>query len=647
MNAEFPFKRFTQYLGMVLKRWQLSVIVFVGVFATVVILTLRQQYVYEASTKLVIGESMNQRALGNTLDGYQNYYFQQQEFATQPYIITSLPVATAVAHRLNWVNQEQDARAFDDLVAMIRGTVSIEQIGESKLFTIKAMHSDPAKAQQIANTASDVFIERNLEKKLTTFKKSVSWLTDQLIDLEYKLEESQKELISYIETERVTSFGDQPVLPQAVTTEQELEQNRTLMQRLNSKRVEQELELQQLLQRYTEKHPKVTRLREELALTKGKIASQEKELKTQDQQRESQAIHSKQKEIKYSILKRKVDINKELYNSLIQKMKEIDIASAVNDNNIDILEYASLPTTPLRPNKARQVMLGFIIAFSAAIVLPIVLDYLDPTLRSAEEAEHFLELPVLSSITIFNSANAENKTFPALNTRSTEAEAFRILRTNLRFSFPADSGRSLLVTSSNPNEGKSTIASNLALTMAAAGSKTCLVDTDLRLPRLHKLFEMDNEIGLTNFLIGEETNIDDVVRKTPYENLYILTSGGSTPKPAELLETQAMQDTVRLLLSKFDRVIFDSPPAGNIVDASIMASYLDGVIFVLQAGKVSRGHIRMAQAQLERVKANICGVVLNKIETGKSNYYYYYYLHGEKGAAGRSRASEPAAKARG
>lgn len=212
--------------------------------------------------------------------------------------------------------------------------------------------------------------------------------------------------------------------------------------------------------------------------------------------------------------------------------------------------------------------------------------------------------------------------------KSAISEAFRVLRTNLQFAGIDKEVKTILVTSSNPSEGKSTTASNLAASIAATGSKVLLIDADMRRPQLYKIFLAEYHKGLSNLLAGN-LPLESVIQKTQIENLDIITSGPIPPNPAEILGSAKMKNFLKQVTAEYDMVLIDSPPVNTVADASILSSYVDGVILVIAAGETEREAVIVAKNQLEKVNAKILGAVLNKVEQHAGGYYYYYYYYGE------------------
>ncbi|RQD74331.1 MAG: polysaccharide biosynthesis tyrosine autokinase [Candidatus Syntrophonatronum acetioxidans] len=224
--------------------------------------------------------------------------------------------------------------------------------------------------------------------------------------------------------------------------------------------------------------------------------------------------------------------------------------------------------------------------------------------------------------------NSYNKQIVSLKTSSPVAEAFRTLRTNIQFSSLDQDIKTILVTSPQPKDGKSTVVANLGVTKARSGGTVLLVDGDLRKPTLHKLFNISNLVGLTNYIIEEDLHLQEVVQTTFLENLFVMTSGAIPPNPAELLGTRRMKETLQELRDTFDTVIIDSPPVVAVSDSSIISSMSDATLLVLGHGDSNREAALKAKEQLELAQANFLGVVMNKVPLNGQGYYYYYYYGG-------------------
>ncbi len=220
-----------------------------------------------------------------------------------------------------------------------------------------------------------------------------------------------------------------------------------------------------------------------------------------------------------------------------------------------------------------------------------------------------------------------------LGPKSPVTEAYRSLRTNLEFMSPDDPVRSILFTSSGPGEGKSTTVANVAISMAQKGKKVLLIDCDLRKPVQHKVFNLSNMQGITNLLVDHSLSIDEVIQKTEINNFQIIPCGTIPPNPAELLGSQRMSSVIQELLSYYDMVFIDTPPIISVTDAAVLSSIIDGVILVVGSGRAEKSMVMKAQELLNKVKARILGVVLNRVRVQKGHEsYYYYYSKGENHA---------------
>jgi non-specific protein-tyrosine kinase len=278
-----------------------------------------------------------------------------------------------------------------------------------------------------------------------------------------------------------------------------------------------------------------------------------------------------------------------------------------------------------------------------AVGIAFLVEYLDDTIKTLEDVSAVLGLNTLGTIARLRASRRGNGAEPLVTTmepRSPISEAFRTLRTNIQFSSVDEPVRRLLVTSTGPTEGKSLTAANLAIVFAQAGQSVVLVDTDLRRPVLHKLFDLSNEVGVTNSLLDDANpGADEWLLTTPVENLYLLASGPLPPNPSELLGSQRMHKLVERLAQQADIIIFDTPPVLAVTDAAVLSRQADGVLVVIEAGSTREREARRALEELAQVDAPILGAVLNKVRTGRREGYYYYRYDGE---SDEKRSKEPA-----
>jgi succinoglycan biosynthesis transport protein ExoP len=396
--------------------------------------------------------------------------------------------------------------------------------------------------------------------------------------------------------------------------------------------------------------------REVVAAMKARYdAARSKEQKLQQSYNAEKGEFAGQNEAQLQLggLTQRIETNKQDLNTLMQKQRELENAEndSLKTNNVSVTQYSRVPSTPIGPARTRNIVLAFLLSLGIGIGLAFLLDYLDDTLKSVEDVDRHIHLPALALIPANRTergrlkgkspapAEAGETTALALisDVRSPISEAYRHLRTSLLLSSAGQPPKTILVTSSQPSEGKTTTAVNTAVMLAQTGAQVVIIDCDLRRPRLHAHFNVPNARGVTNYLSGE-SELDELLQ--PYDkqpNLKLLTSGPVPPNPAELLGSDEMRKLLGQLSETFTHVVIDSPPAISFTDASIISTMVDGVVLVVHGGRSSRAVVRRAKQQLLDVGANIFGIVLNNVKLEATNYYYYagyysnYYEDGDGG----------------
>ncbi len=300
-------------------------------------------------------------------------------------------------------------------------------------------------------------------------------------------------------------------------------------------------------------------------------------------------------------------------------------------NSLSVVEPAAAPTFPMPSGKMRTVMLAAAVGLVLALGTAFLLEYLDDTIKTPDDVERAMKLTTLAGISRIGGDKVSEKLITIKHPRSPISEAYRVLRTNLQFSSLDRPLQTLVVTSPNPVEGKSTTAANLAVVMAQAGKAVVLVDADLRRPVQHRVFGVDNNRGLTEVLLDGDPVLDGNLQETGVENLRLLTTGPLPPNPSELLGSQRMARLVEQLKQEADVIVFDSPPSLAVADASVLATQADGVLIVADAGHTRRKMAREAVERFRQVGANLLGVALNRLKSGRGgySYYYYHYYYGE------------------
>jgi capsular exopolysaccharide synthesis family protein len=345
-------------------------------------------------------------------------------------------------------------------------------------------------------------------------------------------------------------------------------------------------------------------------------------------------------ETRLMTLTREIETNRQLLDTYTQRQKEQELAVASSKpDNLTVTSKAQVPPVPIGPNRVRNIFIAFLLSLAAGIGLAFLLDYLDDSVKTSDDVGRFLGLPTLALIP-YQSANEKRKLSLASangngngsvalialeDNRSAVAEAYRHLRTSLLFSSAGKPPQTILVTSSQPAEGKTTTAINTAITLAQSGAEVVIIDCDLRRPRLHNHFNLENTTGLTNYLSGDR-NTENLLKPFPnLPQLKIVTSGPIPPNPAELLSSNEMKNLLQFLKGNFQHVIIDSPPAISFTDAAILSTLVDGVVLVAMAGKSSVHLMRRFKQRLSNIGARIYGVVLNGVKANSTEYAYYGY----------------------
>ncbi|HYH84353.1 MAG TPA: polysaccharide biosynthesis tyrosine autokinase [Pyrinomonadaceae bacterium] len=442
------------------------------------------------------------------------------------------------------------------------------------------------------------------------------------------------------------------------------------VQRLREKISELKEQRAGLLVNYTEDWPAVKKIDEQLKRLEAELEETPKEIvagmktkfeaakKKEAELRSSYASeHGKANvqsvaEMGLSDWNQRIETNKQLYQTYLQRQRELNVtAGERSTGNVSTVEEARVPVEPIGPPRVRNIIIAFLLSLAVGIGLAFLLDYLDDTLKSVEDVDRHLHLPTLALIPAPREARRllsrhAPEPEPGTNTalaliqdvRSPVAEAYRHLRTSLLLSSAGQPPKTVLVTSSQPSEGKTTTVVNIATMLAQTGADVLVLDCDLRRPRVHAHFGLPNARGVTNYLSGDATVSDLVQTYGPLQNLKVITSGPVPPNAAELLGSDEMRKLLYVLAENFTHIIIDSPPAISFTDASILSTMVDGVMLVVHGGRSSRTVVRRAKQQLQDVGAHLFGIVLNNVKLEGSDYYYYsgyysgYYSADEEGA---------------
>jgi capsular exopolysaccharide synthesis family protein len=458
--------------------------------------------------------------------------------------------------------------------------------------------------------------------------------------------------------------------------EAQTEANNTSAAANEAKLAELKQKRAQLLLEYTEKYPEVRDIDQQIAMlekqstqvrshgesvvktnleTKYRQAQQkEQALRDAFNKQRGETITQNEAAVNYRIYEQEIATNKTLLDGLLQRSKENEVILAGTPNNIHVVDHASRPKVPVAPKRRQAIALAALFSLILGIALARYLDYLDDSIGTSEDVENFLRLPALAVIPSLG-GHTRRRLLSALpgsakknghggeelllnaSQRSPLAESYRQLRTSVLLSSAGGAPQTLLVTSSQPGEGKTTTVVNTAMILAQTGAKVVVVDADMRRPRLHAIFELDNSDGLSTILASKmsEAEILNLVQQHESSGLYVLPSGRIPPNPAELLGSDQIRGLMKVLENTFTHVVIDSPPIASFTDGVLLSSLADGVLLVVHGGAASRHIVRRARQLLADVGAKIFGVVLNNVTVSRHDYYYnrkyerYYYPRAE------------------
>ncbi len=515
--------------------------------------------------------------------------------------------------------------------------------------------------------------------KIKSTRESINWLSKKSDLALKKLEKAEKKLNDYTKEKDIVTIEDRlTIIPHLIsdyikkktnaeTKRKDIEivykklieikedfsdaatipviSNSPIFRSLQKQILKAEQKIMVLSNKFGEKHPVMIRavtdleillekrgdeIRRIIKYTKNQyeLAKSKEDSTTQDLlDTKKKAIELNKNFIQYGILRKDIESNKLLYEALERKMKELTITEEVQSVNVNVIEVAKPPKIPISPNKKRNILLGLILGLFGGIGLAFFLEYLDGTIKSPVEIANRYGVNILGSIPYLKSSTKKIEEIVYNEPASSIAESYKNVRMSVLLSNIDNPPQTILMTSMSAMDGKSTTSVNLAVAIAQAEKNVLLIDSDLRRPRIHRIFDLSNNMGLSTLITGD-SNASGIIQNGPLPNLKIITSGPLPISPSELLSSKRMVKIIEVLKSKFDIIIFDSPIM-TVTDSLILSRILDGTIIVSRAGKTTYENLDEGFKALHNMKANILGMVINGVgHTSKDLYYYTDKLYG-------------------
>jgi succinoglycan biosynthesis transport protein ExoP len=560
------------------------------------------------------------------------------------------------------------------LVSAFLAGASARLVPDTRLMDVSYRHTDPDFAALAANTLAEEYTAQNLDLRLQNTGKTLGWVNTELEKATEKVKGSEDALTQYRESNNAQSLDDRQnvvvsrfnSLSETVTAKRtERQQKEALYNQVRNadpasdsadgyplvgnnpavvmaqaalaalksehttlaqnfgpdnpriKDIEQRIQVATMLL-VAERRRVVDNAKNDYAAA----VAQERSFTGDLERAKSDSIDLDRKSGDYRILQREHDANQAIFKSLLEQQKNLTVVANNRSNNVRLMDAAEPQRTPISPNPRRDWLTAILAGLTLAFGLAFGIEYLDDTVKTPEDVTRRLRLPLLGLV-----PSVPGGRVPVLTETVPHdfGEAFRSLRTSLVFTSGAESTRVIAVTSSQPLEGKTTTACNLAVALALGGSRVLLIDADMRRPGLHKTIGLPNGLGLSNLLVGQ-ARVREVVQRTTEPNLFVITAGRTPPNPSELLSSERMSQLItNLAHGPFDWVVIDTPPVLAVTDAVIIAQKVAGVVFVIGSEMTRRVHAERALETLQNGRARGIGVVLNRVDFDRNKYYYSRY----------------------
>ncbi len=577
----------------------------------------------------------------------------------------------------------------EDLLAAFLKKVDVKPVSDSQLVNVSFTAHDPALAKDAANAIADAYIDYNVQSKYDAGRQARGWLEQQIEIMKAKLEDSEEKLNQYAADNQMLYIEDKDrikqslvdytlaymadAMDQAVAERIDKESqyaelkdegdnsreviNNLLIQQMRSQYANLVAQYNSRLKTFKPSYPKMKNLQSRIKSMAASIRENERgifqsikgeymaALQKENRLRQvfdaqkKEAVDFQRKMVDYQILKREMDTNQDLYQSLLQRLKEISVSAAMTSTNIQVLDRARLPKKPSAPKKARNLILALCFGLTGGVWAAFFAEYLDNTVKDTSEMERKMKLAPLGSIPYRKKIGLEDLSLVShADNKGLLAEAFRSVGTFILFSSADGPPKTILITSPREGEGKTTVACNTAIALTKYLGKGIIIDADLRKSSLHRIFDLDNDRGLSTYLSGNmEFGEDGLIRTTSVPALDIITAGPVPPNPSELLGSAKMKELLGRLGSTYNFVLVDSAPILGMADSVCLCSFVDGVIAVAMSSRTTRDAIKEAKKVLDYVNAKVLGLVVNGVRGNDMRYgYYSYYYSDYSGNDGRS-----------
>ena len=557
----------------------------------------------------------------------------------------------------------------------ISSSITVTPVKNSKIVNISYMSTDPKLAALIVNTVAKAYMDEVLDIRMGSSQYALKWLTEKAEEERARLQKSEQSLQEYMRDKDIATLENKLTMfpervaevasklaaaeskrkdletlyaqvkglannPEAVENLPAIKSDPTI-QAIRSQILASEQKIMDYQKKYGEKHPVMVTAMGELTILKEKKLEQvrrviesvknEYELARASEenfrrfagQTKAETLSIGEKFIQYGVLKREVETSRQLFDAIITRIKEQGITQDIQTINAWVVEKAEVPKNPTSPNTRKNILLGLIAGLIGGVGLAFFVDYLDNTIKSPEEIESRFGLPVLGMVELLNPEKGPIEEIVRKDPRSHIAENYRVIRTNILLSSAEKHPKNIVLTSTSPQEGKTATAVNLAAILAQSEGPVLIVDADLRRPRIHKIFGIDNKAGLSTYLAGASDISFASAGLLP--NLSIVPAGPLPPNPSELLGSNRMKELITSLEEKFDFIIWDSPPLFTVAESLVLCKMMNGTIFITRSGKTTYEELGRGLKALSDIGARCLGAIINGLDLKETNRYYHRY----------------------